>query len=448
MTAPLPPNALERLSAGIRALRAQSALVRMGGSVVLATPTHYRVAGLSRHARLGDCVELEADGRRILGQVIRVDPDAVTIKCFEDDVAIGLGSTVWRRAQLQLHPCADWKGRVIDAIARPLDRKGPLPQGPVPAAIEAPPPDALQRERIGSRLTTGVRVIDLFTPLCSGQRVGVFAGSGVGKSTLLGMLARSVGFDSSVIALVGERGREVREFVDEILGAGLERSVVVVATGNESPMMRRQAPRTAMCIAEHLRDRGERVLLIVDSITRYAHALREVALAGGEPPVMRGYSPSVFSDLPRLLERAGPGVGTRGSITGIFSVLVDGDDHNEPVSDAVRGILDGHIVLDGAIASRGQYPAVDILRSVSRLADKAWSEPEKALVKYVRSMIAEFEETRDLRLMGAYKTGSSAAVDRAVRIVPQLYEFLVQVDASAGAPDVFHDLATRIASWG
>ena len=225
----------------------------------------------------------------------------------------------------------------------------------------------MRRQRIRKPMKTGIRAIDLFTPLCAGQRIGIFAGSGVGKSTLLSMLARAAGFDTTVLALVGERGREVREFLEDALGRETERAVAVVATGDESPMMRRLAPKSAMCIAEYLRDRGENVLLIVDSVTRYAHAARDVALAAGEPPVARGYPPSVFSDLPKLLERAGPGEEGAGSITGVFAVLVDGDDHNDPVADSIRGTLDGHIVLDRAIAEQGRYPAVNVLTSVSRL---------------------------------------------------------------------------------
>ena len=217
-------------------------------------------------------------------------------------------------------------------------------------------------------------------PICAGQRIGIFAGSGVGKSTLLGMMAGSKGFDSVVIALVGERGREVREFLDDSLGRNRKLAVTVVATGDESPMMRRLAPKTAMTIAEFFRDRGEKVLLIIDSVTRFAHAARDVALAAGEPAVARGYAPSVFSDLPKLLERAGPGAEGTGSITGIFSVLVDGDDHNDPVADNIRGTLDGHIVLDRAIADQGRFPAVNILTSISRLAQHVWTKEQHTLV--------------------------------------------------------------------
>ena len=255
------------------------------------------------------------------------------------------------------------------------------------------------------------------------------------------MLARSQGFDTAVIALVGERGREVREFIEDALGRDRGRAVTVVATGDESPMMRRLAPKTAMCIAEHFRDLGHNVLLILDSMTRFAHAARDVGLAAGEPPVARGYTPSVFGDLPKLLERAGPGEEGSGTITGIFSVLVDGDDHNDPVADSIRGTLDGHIVLDRAIADQARYPAVDVLASVSRLANKAWTPEQLTFVMKLRAMVARFEDTRDLRLMGGYRDGTDPALDRAIELVPRLYEAMRQGPADPPCADVFQEVA-------
>jgi flagellum-specific ATP synthase len=298
----------------------------------------------------------------------------------------------------------------------------------------------MKRARVHKPLRTGVRVIDLFAPICAGQRVGIFAGSGVGKSTLLAMLARSQGFDTVVLALVGERGREVREFIEDVLGDDRHRAVTIVSTGDESPMMRRLAPKTAMAVAEYFRDRGESVLLVVDSITRFAHAAREVALAAGEPAVARGYAPTVFTDLPRLLERAGPGEEGSGTITGIFSVLVDGDDHNEPIADTIRSTLDGHIVLSRHIADQARYPAVDVLASVSRLAHNVWDPEERELVSKLRTMIAKYEDTRDLRLMGGYQTGRDSGLDQAVDMVPKIYSAMRQ-DASAGpSADPFREL--------
>jgi flagellum-specific ATP synthase len=302
----------------------------------------------------------------------------------------------------------------------------------------------MRRARVNKPLRTGVRAVDCFAPLCGGQRIGIFAGSGVGKSTLLGMLAKSRGFDTVVVALVGERGREVREFLEGPMKESRASSIMVISTGDESPMMRRLAPKTAMTIAEHFRDKGESVLLIVDSVTRFAHAAREVALAAGEPAVARGYAPSVFTDLPKLLERAGPGEEGSGSITGIFSVLVDGDDHNDPVADSIRGTLDGHIVLDRAIADQGRYPAVNILSSISRLASHVWTSEQKFLVSKLRAMVSRFEETRDLRLMGAYHAGADAELDQAIALVPRLYEAMNQAPSAPASQEPFRELAEAL----
>jgi flagellum-specific ATP synthase len=280
-----------------------------------------------------------------------------------------------------------------------------------------------------------------FTPLCIGQRLGIFAGSGIGKSTLLSMLARSAGFQTLIVALVGERGREVRDFIEGTLGELAKTAITVVSTGDESSMMRRLAPRTAMAIAEYFCGRGDEVLLIVDSVTRYAHACRDVALAAGEPPVARGYPPSVFSDLPQLLERAGPGAEGKGSITGIFSVLVDGDDHNDPVADAIRGTLDGHIVLDRAIAESGRYPAVDILASISRLSNRAWTNDQRSAVIQLRKLVARYEDSRDLVAVGGYQAGADEELDRAMAIVPKLYGALNQSLDQPPSRDAFRDIA-------
>lgn len=260
--------------------------------------------------------------------------------------------------------------------------------------------------------------------------MGVFAGSGVGKSTLLSMFARSTDFDLIIVALIGERGREVREFVVEVLGGNLSRSVVVVSTSDESAIMRRSGAETAMAIAEAMRDQGLTVLLIVDSVTRYAQSLREIALASGEPPVSRGFPASTFGDVAKLLERAGPGLVNSGSITAVLSVLVDGDDHNDPISDAIRGILDGHIVLDRDLANRGQYPAVNVSSSVSRLAHRAWTSDQADLVSYLRRLVSVFEESRDIIAMNGHVIGRDSDIDLAISIVPRLYEWLRQTPSS------------------
>jgi flagellum-specific ATP synthase len=377
---------------------------------------------------------------------VRIDTAGVTVKSFDARVAAGVGALAFRSRPMRLKPHRSWKGRALDALGQPVDGLGPLIEGPRSVPIDAEPPAALRRERVRRPVKTGVRVIDFFTPICAGQRIGVFAGSGVGKSTLLAMLASSPGFDSVVIALVGERGREVREFLDDALGENRKLAITVVATGDESAMMRRLAPKTAMSIAEYLRDQGEQVLLIIDSITRFAHAARDVALAAGEPAVARGYAPSVFSELPKLLERAGPGEAGGGSITGVFSVLVDGDDHNDPVADNIRGTLDGHIVLDRAISDQGRYPAVNVLSSVSRLAHHVWTKEQRALVMKLRAMISRYESSRDLRLMGGHHAGADPLMDQAVAFTPRIYEGMNQSPEDPPSVDAFRELANALQS--
>jgi flagellum-specific ATP synthase len=440
-----PRHRLDALEAAISALAAAEPKVAVGGSVTEVAPAYCRIGGLSPFVRLGECVELSAGDRAQLAEVVRIDAAGVIVKPFEATLQAGLGTTAWRRGFVTLNPHVSWKGRTVNALGQAVDGGGPLQPGERPVSTEREPPAPMRRQRIRTPVKTGVKAIDLFTPLCAGQRIGIFAGSGIGKSTLLGMLARSQGFDTAVIALVGERGREVREFIEDALGQDRARAVIVVATGDESPMMRRLAPKTAMCIAEHFRDLGQNVLLILDSMTRFAHAARDVGLAAGEPPVARGYTPSVFSDLPKLLERAGPGEEGSGAITGIFSVLVDGDDHNDPVADSIRGTLDGHIVLDRAIADQARYPAVNVLTSVSRLANKAWTPEQLNLVMKLRSMIARFEDTRDLRLMGGYRGGTDAALDRAIELVPRLYEAMRQGPTDTPCTDVFQEIARAFA---
>lgn len=444
MSPPAGLNALERLelaaSAGLRDARA----VRIGGRIDEVSPTHVRVAGLSHFVKLGDCIEIDAGDATQIGEVVRIESEGAVVKPFGATIAAGIGGRAWRLGALSLAPCPAWKGRVVNALGAPVDGLGALALGDCPTPLDAEPPAAMTRARVQTPLRTGVKVIDLFAPICAGQRIGIFAGSGVGKSTLLAMLAGARGFDTVVIALVGERGREVREFLEDALGDNRKLAIVVVATGDESPMMRRLAPKTAMCVAEYFRDRGDSVLLIVDSITRFAHAARDVALAAGEPAVARGYAPSVFTEMPKLLERAGPGRDGAGAITGVFSVLVDGDDHNDPVADAVRGILDGHIVLDRAIADQGRYPAVDILGSVSRLARHVWSPEQRTLVAKLKAMIARYEDTRDLRLMGGYHAGSDPDLDQALALVPRIYDGMAQSPDSPLSEDAFADLAAAL----
>ena len=443
-------NALDRLAEAGARLAAPGVLLRVGGHVTEVTPTTYRARGLSTFAKLGDCVTLDGAGPQRHGEIVRIESDSVTIKPYATTSDVRLGASVVKTEGVTVAPAASWRGRIIDALGEPVDGLGPLEIGERRLPIHNDPPPALDRARVKQPLKSGVRVIDIFTPICHGQRIGIFAGSGVGKSTLLGMLAASKGFDTVVIALVGERGREVREFIEDALGANRPLAVTVVATGDESAMMRQMAPLTATTIAESFRDRGDRVLLMVDSVTRYAHAARDVALAAGEPAVARGYAPSVFTNLPRLLERAGPGTQAKGegektgSITGIFSVLVDGDDHNDPVADCIRGTLDGHIVLDRAIADAARYPAINVLGSISRLAQHVWTPDQRQLVTKLRAMISRFEDTRDLRLMGGLQSGVDADLDQAVMLTPIIYNALTQTPNGPPSTDAFRELAEAL----
>lgn len=420
-------------------------LILQSGRVVEIAPTYLRVKGLAHCVNLGDWVRLGGAGAANLGEVIHIAGDSATVKPFQMDVPVSLQTRVSTFGPSTIAPSPAWKGRAVNALALPIDGIGHLQPGERQCRLDLTAPDALQRQRVLAPVRTGVRAVDIFTPICTGQRIGIFAGSGVGKSTLLSLLVQGAEVDCIVVALVGERGREVREFLEDTLGPRRPQSVAVVSTSDESPMMRRLAPQTAMTIAEYFRDRGERVLLVVDSITRYAHALRDVALAAGEPPVARGYTPSVYSSLARYLERAGPGAQGTGSITGLISVLIDGDDHNDPVADSVRGIVDGHIVLDRRIAEQGRFPAINLTSSVSRLATAIWTPEQQKVAIRLRGMIARYEESSDLRLIGGYHPGTDAELDRAVQLVPRLYEFLKQGrDAPSRTTDPFVELAKAL----
>jgi len=331
-----------------------------------------------------------------------------------------------------VRPTLAWRGRIIDAFGQPIDGKGPLPQGPTAYPLRAPPPPAHARGRVGERLDLGVRSMNVFTTCCRGQRLGVFAGSGVGKSVLLSMLAREAACDTVVVGLIGERGREVREFIEETLGEeGLKRAIVVVATSDEPALKRRQAAYMTMAVAEYLRDQDQEVLCLMDSVTRFAMAQREIGLAAGEPPTTKGYTPTVFTELPKLLERAGPGPvrpdgTTAAPITAMFTVLVDGDDHNEPIADAVRGILDGHIVMERAIAERGRFPAINVLKSISRTMPACQRPYEREIVSNARQTLAAYANMEELIRIGAYRAGADPKIDRAIRLNGALEDFLGQ----------------------
>ena len=343
-----------------------------------------------------------------------------------DGVRMGCKAVI-RSNESVVHPSNQWLGRVINALGEPIDGMGELSNGGVPRNLRSKPPMASERARVGPPLDLGVRALNTFVTCCEGQRMGIFAGSGVGKSVLMSMLARNTQCDVAVIGLIGERGREVQEFIEDDLGeAGLARSVVVVATSDESVLMRRQAAYLTMTVAEHFRDEGKNVLCMMDSVTRFAMAQREIGLSIGEPPTSKGYTPTVFTELPRLLERAGPGKTGTGSITGLFTVLVEGDNHNEPVSDAVRGILDGHIVMERGIAERGRYPAINVLRSVSRTMPRCVPDEYQPVLRKARQLLSTYTDMEELIRLGAYRKGSDAAVDEAIHRFGPIDDFLNQ----------------------
>ncbi len=367
------------------------------------------------------------DGRKIPCELVSFKDDKLLFMPYGSLDGIGLGCRVeTENAAPVIYPHPSWLGRIVNAFGEAIDGKGPLVKGDKPYLIKAAPPPAQLRDRVCGKVDLGVKAVNTFLTICKGQRMGIFAGSGVGKSTLMSMMARQSNADISVIGLIGERGREAKEFVEDVLGdEGMKKSVLVLATSDESPLMRRQAAYVTMAIAEFFRDQSKNVLCMMDSITRFAMAQREISLSVGEPPASKGYTPSVFAELPRLLERAGPGAGT-GSITGLFTVLVDGDDHNEPIADAVRSILDGHIVLDRSIAERNRYPAINILRSVSRTMPDCDTKEEWEIVCKARQYISAYEDMAELIRLGAYKKGSNKDVDEAMFYYPKIEKFLSQ----------------------
>ena len=381
------------------------------------------VAGL--HAAVGDVLEVRTPAGRSAAEVVAVQDDRLRLMPLAPLAGVGAGAAVTAAPQPALVPVGDGlRGRILDGLGRPLDGKGPLAASArVPLAHAAP--NALDRARIAEPLQTGVRVLDTLATLARGQRMGLFAGSGVGKSSLLSMIAHGTDAEVSVIALIGERGREVREFLEDDLGSdGLARSIVVVATADEPALMRRRAAFLATRIAEAQREAGRHVVLMMDSLTRVAMAQREIGLSAGEPPATRGYPPSTFAVLAQLLERAGSGAD--GTITGVYTVLVEGDDHDEPIADAARSLLDGHVVLRRDIAIAGRYPAVDALASISRLAGKVLPAERRGAAAALRAVLAARESARDLIDVGAYRPGANPLVDRALAHEDAIAGFLGQ----------------------
>jgi flagellum-specific ATP synthase len=384
-------------------------------------------------AAIGDFCEIRTrEGRSIRTQVIGFRDGRILSMPLEETDGLHLGDKILARrddARIEVGP--ELLGRVLDGFGKPMDGLGPLRCGETNGLYNAPP-GPLEREPIDEMLVTGVRAIDSLLTTGKGQRIGIFGGSGVGKSTLLGAMARQNSADVSVIAMVGERNREVRDFIEHELGPeGLKRSVLVIATSDLQAPLRIRAAFVALAISEYFRDQGKDVLLVIDSVTRLAMAQREIGLAAGEPPSQKGYTPSVFNLLPKIFERAGRF--KKGSITGFFTVLVEGDDFNEPISDAVRAILDGHIILSRELGAAGHYPAIDVLQSVSRLASRLATPEQKQAVQKVRETMSAYQRSEDLINLGAYTGGSNPQLDAAIRVRPQLIEFLKQ-EASANSP--------------
>ncbi|TCZ57998.1 FliI/YscN family ATPase [Roseicella aquatilis] len=413
-----------RAAAALPALRTD----RIRGRVAALDGIAVDVAGLDGLVARGDRLELAGPAGPLTAEVVTLGAGRARAVAFDPLDGLRLGAAATLVGGARLAPGPSWLGRVLDPLGRPLDGGAPPLPGPVSRPVRAPAPNAGTRARLGPRLDLGVRALDAFCTMRRGQRLGLFAASGVGKSTLLSMLVRGAACDAAVLCLVGERGRELREFIEDDLGPqGLARSVVICATSDATPLMRREAAYAAMAVAEALAEAGRHVLLMMDSVTRFAMALREIGLAAGEPPATRGYTPSVFAELPRLLERAGPReAGHPGAITGLFTVLVEGDDHDEPVADAVRGILDGHVVLDRKIGERGRWPAIDVLRSLSRTVPGCLSAGERVVMRRARQILALQAEMADLVRLGAYRAGTDPTVDEALRLAPVIEAFLTQ----------------------
>ncbi len=434
---------------------------RLAGGILRGAPRHLRrgqvrgadlltvdVVGARPHLAIGDRLRIQStDDDTGLAEVVSVGPTSARTVVFGATASIAEGLPVEVIPRVGLRIGQRWRGRVIDPLGNPMDGKGPLLSGQQARPTRAAAPNAAQRQRLGPPIGVGVRVIDAFCTMREGQRLGLFAASGIGKSTLLATMARAASFDTVVLALIGERGRELREFIEDDLGPeGLARSVVVCATSDASAAMRREAGYASLAVAEYFRDSGQRVLLLLDSVTRFALACREIGLAAGEPPATRGYPPSVFRELPALLERAGPGGPGSGSITALLTVLVEGDDHDEPIADAVRGILDGHVVLERRIAEAGRFPAVEVLRSLSRSVPGCLTADQAGLARRARRLLALRDDVADLVRLGAYRPGTDPETDAALRLAPRIEAMLHQARGDVSTLDqAFNGLAEALA---
>ena len=385
------------------------------------------IESIGPEAKLNDLciIKSNSSAGAVKAEVVGFRDDRVLLMPYDNVEGVGLGSWVENTgAPLQVSVGDELLGKTLDGIGEPMDESSLVEDGQS-YSVEASPPDPLSRKLIDEVLPLGVKAVDGLITIGKGQRIGIFAGSGVGKSTLMGMFARNTKADINVIALIGERGREVREFIERDLGEeGMSRSVVVVATSDKPALIRNKAAKTATAVAEYFRDQGKDVLLMMDSLTRFSMAQREIGLASGEPPVSRGYPPSVYAEMPKLLERAGNS--DRGSITGLYTVLVDGDDFNEPITDTARGILDGHIVLSRGMAQKNHYPAIDILQSISRVMSSIASKEHKRVAGILKNVLATYSEAEDLINIGAYKAGSNPNIDFAIEKIDAVNEFLMQ----------------------
>ena len=394
----------------------------VSGGVVL-------IDGLADGACIGDRVKVMRDGAKVLqGEVVQLSGRTLTMLPDGELEGIALGDRATVRGAAMIAPSDAWIGRIVDPDGQPLDGRE-LNAGGTERPLRSAPPPPAERRAMGARLATGLAAFNTVLPIVTGQRIGLFAGSGVGKSSLLGQLAQHMQADVVVIAMIGERGREVRHFVEKVLGdVGLKRSVVVAATSDQSALVRRRCAWTAMAVAEHFRDQGKSVLFLADSITRFAEAHREVAVAAGEAPVLRGHPPSTSHLIMSLCERAGPGTGRQGDITGVFSVLVAGSDMDEPIADILRGVLDGHVVLDRVIAERGRYPAVDVLKSISRSLPEAATPEQNEIIQKMRKILSVYERNEMMITAGLYAQGSDPEIDLAIQLWPELDAFMSKTD--------------------
>ncbi|MFK7939514.1 MAG: FliI/YscN family ATPase [Roseovarius sp.] len=422
----------KHLMAGLQAEIATLDRVRVSGRVTAVEESVLRISGMSHDSKLGDRISVHRqEDTPLSGEVVQLSAEAIVMLPEEVPQGVALGDKAVLLGQSTISPSDDWIGRIVDPFGRAMDDL-PLMRGPAPRALRSDPPSPARRKPLGPRLGTGMAAFNTLLPIVQGQRIGLFAGSGVGKSSLLGHLGQHMQADVVVIALIGERGRELRDFVDQVLGSeGMKRAVVVAATSDMSPLVRRRCAWTAMSVAEYFRDQGKQVLLLADSITRFAEAHREVATATGEMPALRGFPASTAHTIMSLCERAGPGELGQGDITAVFSVLVAGSDMDEPVADILRGVLDGHVVLDRAIAERGRYPAIDLLRSVSRSLPMAASPEENVLIKRARVLLGAYARSETMVKAGLYAEGTDPELDQAIRIWAELDKYLAEPESQS-----------------